>query len=63
MNSACVGAEDGSKELHTVAVRENKQYRNRTKASLEAAHSSHLWFGSVLRLMHVGRILICDDHE
>ena len=34
MNSACAGAEDGSTELHTVAVRENKQYRNRAKASL-----------------------------
>ena len=34
MNSACAGVEDGSTELHTVAVRENKQYRNRAKASL-----------------------------
>ena len=34
MNSACTGEEDGSTELHTVAVRENKQYRNRTKALL-----------------------------
>ena len=33
-NSACAGAEDGSTELRTVAVSENKQYRNRAKASL-----------------------------
>ena len=34
MNSACAGAEDGITELHTVAVREKKQYRDRAKASL-----------------------------
>ena len=33
-SSACAGAEDGNTELHTVAARENKQCRNRRKASL-----------------------------
>ena len=34
MNIACAGAADGCTELHSVAVRENEQYRSKGKASL-----------------------------
>jgi hypothetical protein len=31
MNSACAGAADGHRELHTVAVHKNEQHRSRAR--------------------------------